>query len=167
MAEAAVVLVAAVAQRQQAIGQVGQGGVAVEHPAHDATGAVGGIALAGGGDHEQGAFRRRQHVEFKVGEGDDARALPGLGQGAGGHQGQLLGEAGLAGIGDQGRVGTAAAESFRSGAVGAACAGTEDRRPPHRRSARRTTATAAAIQWTGSVVTSGSPSFGSSSSMAA
>ncbi|MNI11588.1 hypothetical protein D3C73_647380 [compost metagenome] len=101
VAEAAEGVIGPVAQRHQPIGQVRQVRLRAHDLAHEAGGAVGGVALAGGRGHDQQAPRALQRLQIQLGEGQDPRADAAVAQGARGHPGQLLAEAGLAGEGDQ------------------------------------------------------------------
>jgi len=106
VAEAAEGVIGAVAQRQQAIGQVRQVGLGRHDLAHEAGGAVRGVALSGGRGHDQQAPGALQRLQIQISEGRDACAHAAVApfnvtKRTGGHPGQLLAEARLAGEGDQ------------------------------------------------------------------
>ena len=104
MAEAAELVIAAVAQGQDAEPQGGQVGLGCHRLPDKAGGGVGRIALARRGDDQQGPVRRLQSIKINVGEGQHPRAHAAVAQRPRRHPGQFLGKPRLAGEGDQDRT---------------------------------------------------------------
>ena len=101
VAEAAIGVIGAVAQGQQAVGQVRQVRLGLHRLPHEAGGAVGGVALASRGGDDQQAPRAPQRLQIQVGERQGPRADAAVAQRPRRHPGQFLAKPGLAGEGDQ------------------------------------------------------------------
>jgi len=127
--EATEVSIGPVAQRQQAVGQARQIGGRFHRLTHEAGQGVRGVPLAGRGGHDQDTPGGLQLCRLKVAQKRHAGRGSGVGQAARRHPGQFLGQAGLAGEGDQhGGSVSGRCEGGGSGGGGAAGAGP---RPPH------------------------------------
>ena len=101
MAEAAEMVVASVAQGQQAEAQARQIRPLPHGLAHEPRRCIGRVAFARRGHDQQGPAGRLQRRAVQIGEGQNPRPHTAVLQGLGRHPGQLLGETRLAGEGDQ------------------------------------------------------------------
>ena len=101
--EAAELIIAAVAQRQKTETEFRQVGRLAHDLAHEPGRAVGRIALARRRDDQQCTVRRLERLHIQIGEGQHSRAHAAIAQRPRRHPRQFLGEARLAGEGDQQR----------------------------------------------------------------
>ena len=99
-AETAEVVVIVIAQSQQPVVQVRQRQRRAHAASDEAHGAIGRIAFTGGADHKQHATRLCQRIGIEYAQIDQARIHAGQLQTLHGLPRQLLGRAGLAGVGD-------------------------------------------------------------------
>ena len=104
-AEAAEAIVGTIAQRQHRVLQAVQREGLVEHVAGESEHMVRRVALAGRADDEQGALMRAQRLRIDPMQRQRPHRNSRSAQGLRGVLGELLGESGLAGPGQQHRIG--------------------------------------------------------------